>query len=49
MTESMERVGLSRRSFIGGIGVTVGGLVVAGSPVLWQQAARRTSPLSRFI
>jgi hypothetical protein len=40
MTESMERVGLSRRSFIGGIGVTVGGLVVASSPVLWQQAAR---------
>jgi hypothetical protein len=36
----MERVGLSRRSFIGGIGVTVGGLVVASSPVLWQQAAR---------
>ena len=40
MTESMERVGLSRRSFIGGIGVTVGGLVVASSPVLWQQAAK---------
>ena len=39
MTESTERVGLSRRSFIGGIGVTAGGLVVAGSPFLWQQAA----------
>jgi phosphodiesterase/alkaline phosphatase D-like protein len=40
MTESMERVGLSRRSFIGGVGVTAGGLVVASSPLLWQQAAR---------
>jgi hypothetical protein len=40
MTESMERAGLSRRSFIGGVGVTVGGLVVASSPVLWQQAVR---------
>ena len=49
MTESMERVGLSRRSFIGGVGVTVGGLVVGG-PMLWQQAARAApSPLSRFI
>jgi hypothetical protein len=40
MTESMERARISRRSFIGGVGVTVGGLVVGGSPVLWQQAAR---------
>src|SRR5580658_10824771 len=40
MTESVDRVGLSRRSFIGGVGVTVGGLVVASSPVLWQQAAK---------
>lgn len=40
MTESMERAGVSRRSFIGGVGVTAGGLAVAGSPVLWQQAAR---------
>ena len=40
MTESMERVGVSRRSFIGGIGITAGGLVVASSPVLWQQAAK---------
>jgi len=39
MTESMERAGLSRRSFIGGIGVTAGGLVAAGSPFLWRQAA----------
>src|ERR1700691_317563 len=39
MTQSMERAGVSRRSFIGGIGVTVGGLVVASGPVLWQQAA----------
>jgi phosphodiesterase/alkaline phosphatase D-like protein len=43
MTESMERAGLSRRSFMGGIGVTVGGLVVASSPVLWQQAAKAAS------
>ena len=40
MTESMEHAGLSRRSFIGGVGVTAGGLVVASSPVLWQQAAK---------
>jgi len=39
----MERVGLSRRSFIGGVGVTVGGLVVASSPVFWQQAARASA------
>jgi purple acid phosphatase-like protein/calcineurin-like phosphoesterase family protein len=40
MTEIIERAGLSRRSFIGGVGVTAGGLFVAGSPLLWQQAAR---------
>lgn len=40
MTESMERAGVSRRSFIGGAGVTAGGLMVASGPVLWQQAAR---------
>jgi hypothetical protein len=40
MTESMERTGVSRRSFIGGVGVTAGGLMVASGPVLWQQAAK---------
>jgi hypothetical protein len=40
MTEIIERAGFSRRSFIGGVGVTAGGLLVAGSPLLWQQAAR---------
>jgi Calcineurin-like phosphoesterase/Purple acid Phosphatase, N-terminal domain len=40
MTQSMERAGISRRSFIGGVGVTAGGLLVASSPVLWQQAAK---------
>jgi hypothetical protein len=40
MTEIMERAGISRRSFIGGVGVTAGGLLVASSPVLWQQAAK---------
>ncbi|HEY1624222.1 MAG TPA: metallophosphoesterase family protein [Streptosporangiaceae bacterium] len=40
MTESMERVGVSRRSFIGGVSVTAGGLVIASGPVLWQQAAK---------
>ncbi len=39
MTQSMERAGVSRRSFIGGVGITAGGLLVASSPVLWQQAA----------
>src|ERR1700733_4148947 len=39
MTESIERTGVSRRSFLGGVGVTVGGLVIVGGPVLWQQAA----------
>src|SRR5580698_8169766 len=40
MTESMERTGVSRRSFLGGVGVTVGGLIVASGPVFWQQAAK---------
>jgi hypothetical protein len=40
MTQSMERAGVSRRSFIGGVGITAGGLLVASSPVLWQQAAK---------
>jgi hypothetical protein len=41
MTQSMERPGVSRRSFVGGVGITAGGLLVAGgSPVLWQQAAK---------
>src|SRR3984957_10670404 len=40
MTAIMERAGVSRRSFIGGGGVTAGGVLVASSPVLWQQAAK---------
>jgi hypothetical protein len=40
MTRSMERAGVSRRSFIGGVGVTAGGLFVAGSPLLWLQSAK---------
>ena len=40
MTESMDQAGVSRRSFIGGVGVTAGGLLIASSPVLWQQAAK---------
>jgi hypothetical protein len=40
MTEMMQRAGLSRRSFIGSVGVTASGLLVASSPVLWQQAAK---------
>jgi Purple acid Phosphatase, N-terminal domain/Calcineurin-like phosphoesterase len=43
MTQSMERAGLSRRSFIGGVGITAGGILVASSPVLWQQAAKADS------
>ena len=43
MTQSMERAGVSRRSFIGGVGVTAGGLLVAGGPVLWQQAANAST------
>jgi hypothetical protein len=39
----MEHAGVSRRSFIGGVGVTAGGLLVASSPVLWQQAARAST------
>jgi hypothetical protein len=38
MTQSMERAGISHRSFIGTVDVTAGGLLVARSPVLWQQA-----------
>src|SRR5580698_1643867 len=40
MTEIIEKARVSRRSFIGGVGVTAGGLVVASGPVLWQQAAK---------
>ena len=40
MTEIMERAGVSRRLFLGGVGVTAGGLMVASGPVLWQQAAK---------
>jgi Purple acid Phosphatase, N-terminal domain/Calcineurin-like phosphoesterase len=40
MTESMERTGVSRRGFLGGVGITAGGLVVASGPVFWQQAAK---------
>ena len=40
MTESMERTRVSRRSFIGGVGVTAGGLMVASGPVFWEQAAK---------
>src|SRR6201986_5556014 len=40
MTETTERAGISRRQFVGGIGVTAGGLMVASGPVLWQQAAK---------
>jgi hypothetical protein len=44
MTESTQPEGapggrLSRRSFLGGVGVTAGGLAVA-SPLFWQQAAK---------
>jgi hypothetical protein len=39
MTESTERARVSRRSFLGGVGVTAGGLMVASGPALWQQAA----------
>ena len=42
MTESMERARVSRRSFLGGVGVTAGGLLVASGPVLWQQAKADT-------
>jgi len=40
MTEIMESARVSRRSFIGGVGVTAGGLMVASGPILWQQAAK---------
>src|SRR6202167_2228953 len=43
MTQSMERAGVSRRSFIGGVGVAAGVLLVASSPVLWQQAANAST------
>jgi phosphodiesterase/alkaline phosphatase D-like protein len=40
MTDSAQPSTVSRRSFLGGVGVTAGGLVVASSPVFWQQAAK---------
>ena len=45
MTESMERTGVSRRGFLGGVGVTAGGLMVASGPVFWEQAAKATRSL----
>ena len=49
MTESMERTGVSRRSFPGGVGVTAGGLMVASGPVLWQQAAKAATVTAEQI
>ena len=40
MTEIIEHAGISRRSFLGGVGITAGGLMVASGPALWQQAAK---------
>jgi hypothetical protein len=40
MTDIMERAGVSRRAFIGGVGVTAGGIVLASGPALLQQAAK---------
>jgi hypothetical protein len=40
VTEIENGSRLSRRSFLGGVGVTAGGLVVASGPVFWQQAAK---------
>lgn len=40
MTDSAQPSTVSRRSFLGGVGVTAGGLVVASSPLFWQQAAK---------
>jgi hypothetical protein len=39
MTESMEKTRVSRRSFLGGVGVTAGGLMVASGPFALQQVA----------
>jgi hypothetical protein len=49
MTEIMERAGVSRRSFIGGVSVTAGGLVLASGPVLWQQAANAATVTAEQI
>ena len=49
MTEIMEKARVSRRSFIGGVGVTAGGLVVASGPVLWQQAAKAATVTAEQI
>ena len=49
MTQSTERAGIPRRSFLGGVGVTAGGLVVASGPVLWQQAAKAATVTAEQI
>jgi purple acid phosphatase-like protein/calcineurin-like phosphoesterase family protein len=46
MTESTR---VSRRSFLGGVGVTAGGLIVASGPVLWQQAAKAATVTAEQI
>ena len=40
MTDRAQAPAVSRRSFLGGVGVTAGGLLAASSPVFWQQAAK---------
>lgn len=49
MTESMDRARVSRRSFLGGVGITAGGLMVASGPALWQQAARAATTTAEQV
>src|SRR5580693_9644676 len=49
MTEIIEKSRVSRRSFLGGVGVTAGGLMVASGPVLWQQAAKAATVTAEQI
>jgi hypothetical protein len=49
VTESIEHTGISRRSFLGGVGITAGGLMVASGPVLWQQAAKAATATTEQV
>jgi len=49
MTESMDRARVSRRSFLGGVGITAGGLMVASGPALWQQAANAATTTAEQV
>jgi phosphodiesterase/alkaline phosphatase D-like protein len=49
VTENEKGARLSRRTFLGGVGVTATGLAVASGPVIWQQPARADAPSAQQV